>query len=262
MQLTYPLGDTVTIPAQEADGTSQFQLSTDTPAQARTSVAVTAKPAADQVIGYLSPFLVLTALSQTTAVFAGPIDWLYPLAVLGVLTTLWMCRSAYRILDSNVGTTRGVFAVVAWEPLVLGLAVAAAWVWSTQMMPNPAWVAALQAGPKYGDAWLAIRLVGFALAVPIAVELAFRGYLPRRLMSDDVDAVASGTFGWMSFLASSVWFGALQGPHWLIGTLQGMAYAAALYRRGRVTDAILAHIVTNVALVAYAFNTGHWSAIL
>lgn len=259
MQLTYPLSDKVAIPPQDGERATQFQPAAEVAAQAPTGAV--APRAVDQVIGYLSPFLVLTAITQAAGIFAGPIDWFYPLAVVAVLLTLWICRSAYRILDSDVSTTRGVFAVVAWEPLVSGLAVAAAWVWSTRMMPNPTWVAALQVAPAYGDAWLAFRLAGFAFAVPVAGELAFRGYLPRRLMSEDVDAVAAGTFGWMSFLASSIWFGALQGPHWFVGTLQGMAYAAVLYRRGRVTDAILAHIITNLALVAYAFSTGHWSAI-
>lgn len=261
MQLTYPLPDSVSIPSEDADREPQFQASADAPAQVRTSAA-TDKPVVDQVVAYLAPFLVLTAISQTTAVFAGSIDWLYPVAVAAVLATLWICRSAYRILRSDVGTTRGVLAVFTWEPLVLGLAVSAAWVWSTSALPNPAWVLALKEGPHYGNAWLAVRLAGFTLAVPVAVELAFRGYLPRRIMSDDVDSVATGTFGWTSFVVSSVWFGALQGPHWFVGTLQGMAYAVVLYRRGRVTDAIFAHIVTNVALLLYAFNTGHWSAIL
>jgi membrane protease YdiL (CAAX protease family) len=57
-----------------------------------------------------------------------------------------------------------------------------------------------------------------------------------------------GRFTWLSFVVSSVAFGLLHG-RWLAGTLTGMAYAAALYRRGRIGEAVYAHMTTN-ALIA------------
>lgn len=262
MQLTYPLQDSVAIPQPDADRLPQFQPSGETGARARTGVTPASAPAVDQVIAYLSPFLVLTAISQSSALFAGAIDWFYPLGIAAVVVTLWICRSAYRILTPAFRASQNLTSLFTWEPIALGLVASALWALMTRSTPNPAWVAALQEGPRYGDIWLTVRLAGFALAVPIAVELAFRGYLPRRIMSADVDAIAPGTFGWVSFIGSSLWFGAIQGPYWIVGTLQGTIYAMALYRRGRVTDAIFAHIVTNTALVVYAFATNHWAAIL
>jgi hypothetical protein len=38
---------------------------------------------------------------------------------------------------------------------------------------------------------------------------------------------------------------------WLAGTLDGMAYAAALYRRGRVGEALYAHMTTNALIAGY-----------
>lgn len=262
MQLTYPLQDSVSIPQSDAERSTQFQPLVETTIQARAKTTSAVRPEVDQVVAYLSPFLVLTAISQASGLFAGSIDWFYPLGIAAVVVTLWICRSAFRILTSNFDTVQRVLSLFTWEPMVLGLVAFGLWAWLTRTAPNPAWVSALQEAPEYGGAWLAVRVAGFALAVPVAVELAFRGYLPRRIMSADVDSIAPGTFGWVSFIASSVWFGALQGPYWFVGTLQGMAYALALYKRGRVTDAILAHAVTNVALLVYAFNTGHWAAIL
>src|SRR2546425_434021 len=63
--------------------------------------------------------------------------------------------------------------------------------------------------------------------------VAFRGYLIRKLVSPAFETVRPGHFTWLSFVASSLLFGALHG-RWLAGTLAGMAYAAALYRRGPV----------------------------
>lgn len=262
VQLTYPLEESASPRQPEVERVPPFESSLEAGAsRARMSVKAAAKPAVDQVIAYLAPFLVLTAISQTSGLLTGA-DWFYPIGILAVLVTLWICRSAYRILRLTSDSSRSVRSLLTWEPLAVGLVVFALWAWLTRAIPNPAWVAALQQGPSYGDPWLAIRVSGFALVVPVAVELAFRGYLTRRIISADVDAVAPGTFGWVSFIASSVWFGSLQGPYWFVGTLQGMAYALALYRRGRVTDAILAHMVTNAALVVYAVNTGRWAAIL
>jgi membrane protease YdiL (CAAX protease family) len=111
-----------------------------------------------------------------------------------------------------------------------------------------------------GWSWgaFSIRVVGSVVTVPIAEELAFRGYLLRRLISSDFDRLPSPRFTWLSFLVSSVLFGALHG-RWLAGTVAGMFYAWAMYRRGRVGDAIIAHATTNALIAADVLILGNWS---
>ena len=58
-------------------------------------------------------------------------------------------------------------------------------------------------------------------------------------------------------MVSSLLVGALHG-RWLAGTVAGMCYGWALYRRGRVEDAILAHALTNTLLAAAVLILGHW----
>ena len=94
--------------------------------------------------------------------------------------------------------------------------------------------------------------------VAVFEELAFRGYLLRRLIDSDFTAVSPKHFTAASFLISSVAFGALHG-RWLAGILAGMIYAAAQYRRGEISDAIVAHVVTNGLLAAYVVLFGHWA---
>ena len=67
-----------------------------------------------------------------------------------------------------------------------------------------------------------------------------------------------GRFHWLAFLGSSILFGAMHGGYWFAGTLAGMLFAFALYRRGRIADAILAHATTNTLLAIYVFATGKW----
>ena len=94
--------------------------------------------------------------------------------------------------------------------------------------------------------------------MPIAEELAFRGYLMRKLIADDFESVRLDQFTWVSFLVSSALFGVLHGQ-WLAGTFAGMVCAAALYRKGLLADAVVAHSVTNALLSAYVLTSHDWS---
>jgi CAAX prenyl protease-like protein len=67
-----------------------------------------------------------------------------------------------------------------------------------------------------------------------------------------------GTFSWASFAISSGLFGLLHG-RWLAGTLAGLLYALALYRRREFSDAVVAHATTNAMIAAVVLTTGAWS---
>ena len=107
-------------------------------------------------------------------------------------------------------------------------------------------------------AWLTARVFGSVVAVPLAEELAFRGYLMRRLIAADFTNVSLKTFTLLSFLISSALFGAMH-ERWLAGTLAGMLYSLAAYRRGRLGDPIIAHAVTNALIALTVLTTGAWS---
>jgi CAAX prenyl protease-related protein len=94
-----------------------------------------------------------------------------------------------------------------------------------------------------GGLWLLFRLVGYVVIAPLAEELAFRGFLTRRIVQPDFQNVPLGMFSWSSFLISSVLFGAFHGGMWLAGTLAGMSFALALYHRRALGDAVQAHAI-------------------
>ena len=122
------------------------------------------------------------------------------------------------------------------------------------------WPQALAGVPAgWAVAWLAFRVVGHVLTVPLAEELAFRGYLIRWLTKANVLAVSPGRFSFLAFVVSSFLFGALHGRSWLAGTLAAMLLALALRQRGRLSDAVLAHITANGLLIVYVLATGRWS---
>ena len=117
-------------------------------------------------------------------------------------------------------------------------------------------LSALPAARKF--AWLMFRTAGAVLTVPVAEELAFRGYLIRKLVASDFETVPAGQFTWFSFVASSLLFGLLH-QQWIAGTIAGMLFAIAFYRRGRICDAVVAHASANAILAAYVLGTHQWS---
>ena len=201
---------------------------------------------------FLLPLLFLIATSLVTGLFSTDFDYLYPFRVLTPVIPLWLFRSYYADLRWSW----------AWTPIILGVVVFVLWV-ALEPAPTPEAIAiipdALLEMPVAVSAlWLVARVLGSSIVVPIAEELAFRGYLLRRLIDADFPAVSPKHFTLASFLISSVAFGALHG-RWVAGILAGMLFAAAQYRRGRISDAIVAHAVANTLLAAYVLIFGHWA---
>jgi exosortase E/protease (VPEID-CTERM system) len=206
----------------------------------------------DPTAAYLAPLMALLALIMVTTVFTSGFDGFYPVRVVGTAGTIWffwrnrLTRSRFAGCWSwsAVGIGAAVFAVWMGLEWVLGNAETA------PSLPGP--LAEMPVGLAAG--WLAFRVIGSVITVPIAEELAFRGYALRRLVSPDFDKVAP-RFTWVSFLVSSFLFGALHG-RWIAGTLAGMLYAWAMYRRGRLGDAIIAHATTNALIAGWVSRVG------
>ena len=106
--------------------------------------------------------------------------------------------------------------------------------------------------------WLVFRVLGSVITVPLAEELAFRGYLIRKLIAKDFENVPLGQFTWFSFLLTSVLFGLLH-ERWFAGTLAGMGYALALYHRRQLGDAVIAHMTTNALIAIFVLTQARWS---
>jgi len=213
--------------------------------------AVTHGPSA---VACLLPFLVLTAVTILTQAFTSGFNQLYPLRVIAVAAVLWSLRRHYRPGPqplSVVGIGIGVVTFLVWMALA-----------PADGLEDAEKVAAMdpaQLGQPWHMLWLLFRLAGYTITVPIAEELAFRGFLPRRLIDDDIEHVPVGTFTWLSFLASSLAFGVMHGADWQRATLAGLAFALALYHRRRLSDAIVAHATTNAFLGGYVIATGAWT---
>ena len=201
---------------------------------------------------YLAPLLAIVAATMIGAAFSvGGGDRLYPLRIAAAAAALWCYRRRYAEIRW----------AASWQAVGIGVAAFAIWMALEPLAParGPAPTdptSGLATG--WAWAWLVVRVVGSVVIVPIAEELAFRGYLTRRLIAADYWSLPVGTFSWASFAISSGLFGLLHG-RWLAGTLAGLLYALALYRRRELSDAVVAHATTNAMIAAVVLTTGDWS---
>jgi exosortase E/protease (VPEID-CTERM system) len=220
------------------------------------STRSSAQPAAflqcDATLAYIGPFLAIVAVSMLTGAFASGFDWLYPVRVIAAGAALWMFRRHYVDLRwrwSWSAVVIGALAFVVWLALVPAMP-GGEERWRIALSEQHWWVTAM---------WIVSRVVGAVVTVPLAEELAFRGFLLRRLMRTDFDRIPVATFSWWPLLVSSLCFGALHGRFWLAGTAAGALFAIALYRGKALGDAVLAHATTNALLGVYVMATGQWS---
>jgi len=204
----------------------------------------------DPTVAYLGPFLAILATGMLTGAVAGGFDRLYPLRVMVGAAALYAFRHAYT----------GLRPLRAWEPATLGAGVFVLWLClAIPASDGPGMDGLAHMPGAEAVLWLVARTAGYVIVTPLAEELAFRGYLTRRLVATDFVKVNAGRFSWAPFLISSALFGMMHGDCWLAGTLAGMLFALALYRRGRIGDAVLAHMVANGLITLYVFTTGDWS---
>ena len=202
---------------------------------------------------YLTPFLAILAAALVAQSASSGFEALYGLRFFAAAGALWFFRRQYRGLNWSA----------SWMAAAGGAVVFVIWMAVEKIQPaggaKPlgAYLAALS--PPARMAWLFFRTAASITTVPLAEELAFRGFLMRRLMAADFESVNCQAFALGPFLISSVSFGVLHGDRWLAATIAGAVYAAIFLRRGSIGDAVAAHAVTNALLAAWVLCTGSWN---
>jgi len=214
------------------------------------------EPAAAKVenptAAWLVPFLTILAAGMISRSLTSDFEWLYPLRLLAAAVALAFFRRRYASLDWHID----------WSGPVTGAIVFVIWIGLDRFNSpgSDAMPAALATAlPLTRNAWLVARILAAVVTVPLAEELAFRGFLYRRLISADFESVSLRRFSWVALLASSVLFGMLHGSRWFAGVVAGVLYALVLIRRGRIGDAVAAHATTNALIAADVLVFHHWN---
>ena len=163
-------------------------------------------------------------------------------AVRGAVTACLLVASAWRL------GVRGAFARPVAGPVSAGAAagvfVLLVWIAPETWLGAGSPVAAADSpySPEVcGWALVLAKLAASAFVIPVAEELFFRKWL-----------VAFAGFWWMVAL-----FAVEHGERWHVGALTGVVYGL-LARRFGLLSAIVAHVVTNLALGLLVVFGGRW----
>jgi exosortase E/protease (VPEID-CTERM system) len=105
--------------------------------------------------------------------------------------------------------------------------------------------------------WLASMALSYVVVTPIAEELAFRGFLQRRVQHAEFERVPLERWSASGVAVSAVAFGALHG-NWIGGVAVGVIFSLCLRGPGRLAEAVACHALINGALAVLAASTGRW----
>jgi exosortase E/protease (VPEID-CTERM system) len=199
---------------------------------------------------YLLPLLTLLAVGMLVHAMSAGFDLLYPLRLICTGLVLWLYRHRYR----------GISWGFSWRGIAGGAAVFAIWfVVGQRLLPHQTMPEALaELSPPMRALWICCRLAAAVVTVPLAEELAYRGYLLRRIASPNFDALPFSQSRWPALLISSAIFGAMHGSMWLPGCIAGLAYGLLAIRTNRLGESVAAHATSNLLLGVAVLIFDQW----
>jgi len=208
---------------------------------------------------YLVPLLAILTAAFISKAASTSFEWLYPLRFVVAAVALLYFRPELKKLNWRCG----------WFAPFAGMAVFLVWIapswWAHERAASPLGSALVALSPTARWVWIGFRVAAAVVTVPIAEELAFRGYLARRLLSREFDQVNLSSLTLLPVVLSSVAFGLMHMQnlndwrHLMLGSVAGVAYAAVLRWRGRIGDAVVAHVTSNLLLAAWVLSFGDWA---
>jgi exosortase E/protease (VPEID-CTERM system) len=198
---------------------------------------------------YLVPFLAVLAAGMLSGAVSSGFEWLYPLRFFAAAAALWMFRKEYAKLDWRGG----------WLAPVAGVLIFLLWIALDYSASTGMPIALASASPYPRRLWITFRVLASVTTVPLAEELAFRGYLLRRLVAGDFEMISFSRVTPIAIFVSSAIFGVLHGGRWLAGALAGIILALLIMRRGRMGEAVVAHAVANAMIAIYVLMFNAWS---
>jgi len=209
-------------------------------------------PSQRELQGLLAPFLALMAATLLAAMFAPNDQWLVGLKVALVGGAIWLfkdtaLRMAWRL--SPVAIAAGIGVGILWiatDPMANPRGSLQVWLGSL-----PWWLALV---------WISLRAINTVVLVPIAEELAFRGYLYRAIAGWGFDGNSPYRFNWLALCMSSLLFGIMH-QRWIAGALSGAVYCLLVCRSNKLADAVVAHGFSNAAIVFWAIAAGQYSLL-
>lgn len=205
-----------------------------------------------ETLFWATPLLVEIAVSLATTALSGSFYWAYPVHIMFVAVYMWVYRQRLPTLRFSDQIT---------SPVVGGIAVFALWIYLIPSDPQASrlFEHELLSAPIYITAvWLIFRVIGSSIIVPIVEELAFRSFAWAYVDEKIGRQYSDQTKLLIKLTLSSTAFALLHSA-FIASFLASLAYGVIFQRRKHLSDAVLAHAVTNLLIALYVMLTGNWS---
>jgi len=207
-------------------------------------------------IGYAAPMIIFGLFTAVEGYLpAGSYPFAYVAKMASVTGGFLVWRRPLRDIQPS-------WSVVAPSVLV-GLAICASWLLIDKLIAYP------HLGDRVGFdpftissgagrmAFLAVRLFGLIVLVPVMEELFWRSFLLRYVTNPNFLSLAMGTFSSMALLAT-VGLSAIAHTEWLVAAVANGIFCMWLRRTRSLFATIVAHAAANAALGAYILVTNDW----
>lgn len=216
---------------------------------------------------WVAPMFVYVGLTQAESLIPDQnhATW-YPIAytlkvIITVAAMVAVGRAAWGDLRRLPDAAGWVLAVVS------GLAITALWVGLDGAYPALPLLGGDDAREAYDPnvlapaamwAFIAVRMAGLAIVVPIFEELFWRSFLVRLVQDlDDFRRVPIGVVTPLAAVVTSVGF-MLAHPEWLVALITGFIWVGLLAKTRSVTACVVSHVVANAGLGIYVLMTGEY----
>lgn len=191
---------------------------------------------------YLMPFLAFLSAGMVSRAASSGFEHLYALPAAAALVALGYSWPRLHGLDWRF----------TWRGPAAGVGVFAAWILAAQLLPLSS-----DGRPGFGPTqawphalWMTTRLATTLAVAPLTEELAFRGFLLRRLRHADFESVPLRSAAGWPLVVSAVAFGLYHGGMWQAWIIAGLVYGLVFIRTERIGESLAAHATTNALIAA------------
>ncbi|MDQ3439470.1 MAG: CAAX prenyl protease-related protein [Planctomycetota bacterium] len=157
-----------------------------------------------------------------------------------------------------LGAIVGVIGIFQWVPMQLWLQRNVEFFAPSGEPFDPTKVFAESGAMLY--AFLAFRIIGAVLVVPVMEELFWRDFLWRQILApNDFKLAEVGERSWSALLIVSGVFAFVHGNWWLTSIVWALMIGGLLMYTKSLGACIIAHAVTNLLLAAYVLKYRDWA---